>query len=249
MEMINALIKKKPLLFISIFLLAAGAIGAFSLIHRSHKPPSQVMAQPVAFPETFTFFSLGANTRLTEGFKKSFREILGPEGVSENTTMDLELHGRGFLSRHFETLHGLNQQLNSPPGERVEHRTIQLNYRYPVRERHIFHYVLILFSKNNFLPLLVETAAKAEGNSLLDNLKKKYGKPIIIDDPASPGKAYYWKQQNDYAIVSETPDHQGHPTYRMKIYFADNIRELIETEGLSDQNDPNTGEKGAKPLF
>jgi hypothetical protein len=244
--MMSARVKKNLLLFISIFLFA---VGAFLFINRFHRSLSPKMPQPRAFPETFTFFSLGANTRLTEEFKKSFREILGPEAVSENTTMDLEIHDRGFLLRHFNALDALNQKLNRPSGERVEHHIVQLSYRYPVREQQIFHYVLILFSKYNQLPLSVEIASKDQGNSLFENMKNKFGVPQIIHDPGTPGKAWYWKQQNDFAVVSETPDRYGHPTYRIKIYFTDNIRELIKAEGLSDQNGQDMKNSGKPALF
>jgi hypothetical protein len=237
-EMIMSSFPNRKIFYVlvPIFLLAAVVV----LLHRSSRMSIPEKTGPVVFPETFTFFDLGSNTRITEGVRKSFREILGPEAISKNTTVELEICSKGFLLRHFGALDELNRRLNTPAGDRIEHQTLQLSYRYPVPEYRMFQNVSLLFSQYNQLPLLVDIASKSGGKILLENLKKKYGNPLVVDTPDLPGKVYYWKRHNDYALVSETPDRYGEPTYRIKIYFTENIRELIKAES-------KTGRRGTDP--
>ena len=99
--------------------------------------------------EGITFFDVGAETVFSDALRDRLRKSLGPDAIAYRSTIDLEFNARGFLQREFPILHDLNQRLNTPAGERVEHDTVKLMYRYAVKENLPFSYVELVFSNFN----------------------------------------------------------------------------------------------------
>ena len=87
-------------------------------------------APAAVMPESFTFFDLGINARLNREVRQELGHKLGRDAVEHRSIMDLEINYKGFLNNYFPGLNELNQRLNFPPGERVEHNTVKLMYRY-----------------------------------------------------------------------------------------------------------------------
>ncbi|MBW2370298.1 MAG: hypothetical protein JRH15_20700, partial [Deltaproteobacteria bacterium] len=101
-------------------------------------PPNSII------PTSFTLFGLGPDTQLTKQVRLDLKALLGAGGYAEQTPIDLELHFKGFLKTHFPRLDTLNAALNNRPGERVEHHTIQLTYRYARKQNTPFDYVQLV---------------------------------------------------------------------------------------------------------
>ncbi len=233
-----------------IFLLITSVtIITLILMNQFYRPKFSQTRPMDNFPESFTFFHLGANTQLTIELRDKFRKILGSVAISQRTTIDFEIHYQGFLSDYFKPLNRLNQKLNNQSGERIEYNTVQLTYRYPPETKKIFKYVRILFSNYNHQPLMVEINSTKEGAYLLDNLKEKYGKPNIINFKDEEGKVVFWKRHNDYLIVSVKNDRYGNPVYIIKIYFADNISALYNSEQLDKKKRQEKIKQAEKSVF
>jgi len=111
-----------------------------------------------------TFFDVGANTVFSNALRDRLRKNLGPDAIAYRNTIDLEFNTKGFLQRQFPILHDLNQRLNTPAGERVEHDTVKLMYRYAVKENLPFSYVELVFSNNSGKPLLIHAGWGSHGD-------------------------------------------------------------------------------------
>ena len=95
--------------------------------------------------ESFTFFDLGINTPLSKRVREELGNKLGRDAIEQKSIMDLEINYKGFLNNYFPSLNELNQRLNFPPGERVEHNTVKLMYRYALKKNVPFDYVELVF--------------------------------------------------------------------------------------------------------
>ncbi len=181
-------------------------------------------------PESFTFFEIGTNTKLAENIRKELGEKLGRDAIERRSILDLDTNYPGFIKRHLPKIDELNRKLNFPPGERVEHDTVKLMYRYSQRKDAPFDYVELLFSENSKTPLLVRINFPVDDTGIVETLKTKYGPPQLIDWQEEQGKSMVWKKNMDVLLVSLVPDQFGHQTYQIVIYFVQNLEQLIEQE-------------------
>jgi hypothetical protein len=191
--------------------------------------PAQTSAGKVT-SDSFTFFDLGANTKLTKRVRKELGEKLGRDAIQHRNIIDLEINYPGFLKKYFTDLDELNQRLNSPPGERVEHNTVKLMYRYAQKENVPFEYVELVFSDYTNTPLFFRIHFRKDEANIVETLKTKYGQPIVVDWKEENGESMFWKKNMDYLVVSMVPDQFGNHEYQIVIYFVENLNQLNETE-------------------
>lgn len=180
-------------------------------------------------PEGFTFFDLGSNTVLTKNIIKTLNDKLGSHSIENRGTMDLTINYKGFLQKYFKELYELNKKLNYPAGERIEHNTIKLMYRYTAKKIVPFDYVELIFSKYTKNPLLFKIKFQ-NGANIIDTIRKKYGTSRIINWDDNKGRSLYWKNNRDIFIISIGSDRFGNPEYHINIYYVENLEELLSTE-------------------
>jgi hypothetical protein len=199
--------------------------------------------------ETFTFFDIGINTKLTGGVRKELSHKLGRDAIENRNIIDLEINYRGFLKRYFPALSELNLKLNYPPGERVDHNTVKLMYRYALRENIPFDYVELVFSNYTQLPLLIRIRFKRDDANVIATLKEKYGPPLIIDWKEENGTSMFWTKNKDFLIASLVPDQFGNPEYQISIYFVANLEELIAVESKAREEGEKQKARTGKTAF
>jgi len=181
-------------------------------------------------PDSFTFFEVGANTLFSKILRKELGDKLGSEAIEYRSIIDLEINFKGFLERYFSGLNALNQRLNYPAGERVEHNTIKLMYRYAQKKDVPFHYIELLFSSYTHKPLFIKIVSKKDVSEIIDSIQKKYGQPVAIDWQPDSGRSKHWINKRDTLIVSIATDRRGDLVYHITIYYYDNLEELLDTE-------------------
>lgn len=180
--------------------------------------------------DTFTFFDLGGSTKYSAGIRKELNKKLGNDAIAKRSIIDLEINYPGFLNRYFPELYKLNKKLNSPPGERVEHRVEKLMYRYAKKLNVPFDYTELIFADYSKKPLIFRINLNKDETAILDALEEKYGQPETISWEKNNGKSFFWRKNMEAMIVSLVPDQFGNPKYQIVIYFAKNIEDLIMTE-------------------
>jgi hypothetical protein len=198
--------------------------------HHQKAPGSVPESFSVSTPESFTFFDLNAGSRFSDGLRNVLKKKLGADAYETKTIVDLELHDKGFLAANFPDLDALNRQLNYLPGERVEHDTVQLTYRYARHENTPFEFVRIMFWGATGAPLFIKIQAKQEGAGVLDSIRRKYGPSTIRQWADGSGKTHFWQKHGDVLIISETRNRIGNPQYYFGFYFVNNIKALLEKE-------------------
>lgn len=199
--------------------------------------------------EGFTFFDLGARSAFSDQIREALKDNLGPDTYETRTTIDLELHDTGFLATHFPDLDALNHQLNYLPGERVEHDTIQLTYRYARRKNAPFDFVRLIFSGNARTPLFFKIRAKNEGAQVLETIRGKYGPADHRVWADGNGQSHYWKQNGDMLVISETRTRIGTPQYLFGFYFINNIKAMIQEEETRRLQRREAREKTGRTAF
>jgi hypothetical protein len=197
-------------------------------------------------PQGFTFFNIGANTKLTAQIRKQLRDQLGSDAVENRNPIDLEINYEGFLEAYFTDLYQLNKKLNDPPRQRVEHNTLKLRYRYTQSKNVSFDYVELEFSNFTQKPLLFKIITRKNGQEIIDAIRKKHGKPNTIKLEGDRGRTLYWEKNEDIFVISITKDRYGLVEYRIVIYFIDNIRELIQTEEANRSKEEERTRGGRK---
>jgi hypothetical protein len=200
-------------------------------------------------PESFTFFDLGINSRLDEKTRDELGNKLGRDAIEHRSIMDLEINYKGFLQTYFPKLNQLNLDLNFPPGERVEHNTVKLMYRYALKKSVPFDYVELVFSNYSQAPLLFRINFRQDDAGIVDTLKSKYGQPQMIAWEKENGQSDYWVKNNDVLIVSQVPDQFGKPRYNIVIYFFRNLEPLIATEKKERQEKTRQQTQSGKTAF
>jgi len=200
------------------------------LVSCGDDPESADKSALPAGPESFTFFDLGKATRLTDDVRSDLSSRLGRDAIAGRSILDLEINYRGFIKKYFPELAALNQQLNFPTGERVEHNTIKLMYRYSQKKDVPFELVELIFSDYTRTPILFKIAFKTDEANTIQTLQEKYGQPEEIYWNEDGGKSMFWKKTGDVLIVSRIPDRFGKIEYQIVIYFVDNLKKLIDTE-------------------
>ena len=215
---------------------------------KSTVPPSPKKSADV-FPETFSFYHLSANTRLSDSFTQKFEKMLGTHAITRKTTLELGIRKNTILSTRFPSLHQLDQKLNGKSNERVEHDTILLTFRYPPEETKFFQYVKLWFSNHNSKPLMVEIKTDKDGRFLVDNIKKKYGSGENVDLKSDVEDLSYWEQEHDYLMVNTAPDRYGNDTFTIKIYYANNLEALFSKEQANQKSPANDLKNSSEPVF
>lgn len=180
--------------------------------------------------DSFTFFDLGANTRLNRGIRKRLADHLGSDAIEKRGLIDLTLQPAGLLESGFQTLRALHHSLNGEVRARIEHNVTRLTYRYPWQQNTPFKFVQLVFSNYNAKPLYFRIILKKEGAAIIDTIREKYGTPGRADSGSLPVSVLYWEKNTDYLIVSELKDRFGDPEYHVMICYANNLRLLIATE-------------------
>ena len=215
----------------------------------NEKQESDAVEKDGAAAESFTFFDLGNNSVYSDDIRRSLKKKLGNDAISRRNMINLELNYPGFLKQYFPELEELNRRLNSNIGERVDHHTTRLMYRYARKRNVPFEYVEILFSSYSKHPLLLNIRFKKDALGTVDRLKAKYGAAEEIIWGRESGRTLYWKKHQDYLFVSLVPDQFGDTEYRVAIYFVANLRELIQTELARQQQFNDEQSESGKSAF
>lgn len=195
--------------------------------------------------ESFTFFDLGADSVFSDRIRDNLKKKLGNDAIGYRNMIDLGMNTPGFLETHFPDLDAINRRLNSAVGERVDHDSIKLMYRYARTVGTPFDYVEIIFSGYDKHPLLLRIRFREDSAGTIDSLSRKYGPPLEIDWGDRGGRTLYWRKQQDYLMVSLVPDQFGKPDYHVAIIFTANLKQLIDKEEAERQNRPAESDRSA----
>ena len=212
----------------------------------------QETAPPQPAPEhsdSFTFFDIGKNTIISGKVRESLNKILGDDAIEPRNIIDLEINYEGFLKDYFMDLDKLNKKLNSPLGERVEHNTVKLVYRYMQNKNVSFEYVELVYSEYTRRPVLIKIHFKKDGLNTIEALKQKYGAPKSIKWGGETSKSLYWKKSNDLLILSFVPDQFGKPKCQIVIYFKNALEKLLEDEQKEKEKTMRERTKSGKTAF
>ena len=199
--------------------------------------------------ESFTFFDLGKTTKLTQGVRDNLSNKLGPDAIAGRNILDLESNYPGFLKQYFPEIEALNQKLNAPPGERVEHNTVKLMYRYAQKKNVPFNLVELVFSDYTKTPVLFKINYKVDEANTVETLQEKYGQPEVVEWKENNGTSVFWKKSGDVLIVSRIPDRFGKIDHQIVIYYIDNLKRLIDTERKEKQKQEQQRTKTGKKAF
>jgi hypothetical protein len=210
----------------AVILLVVIMVLVMTFIMRGNDKPDR----PEQVHKSFTFFDVGENTLFSKVLRKDLGDKLGSEAIEYRSIIDLEINFKGFLERYFPDLNALNRRLNYPAGERVEHNTVKLMYRYAQKKDVPFHYIELLFSNYTHKPLFIKIASKKDVSEIINSIQKKYGQPVAIDWQRDSGRSMHWINKRDILIASIATDRRGDPVYHITIYYFDNLEELLDTE-------------------
>ena len=224
--------------------LVLGVIGCGN--ENQDSDPAKNDGAPV---ESFTFFDLGNNSIYSDATRRGLKKKLGNDSISHRNMVKLEMNYPGFLGRYFPELDALDQRLNSKIGERVDHNTTRLMYRYARKRNVPFEYVEILFSNYSRHPILINIRFKEDTLGTVDRLKAKYGTAAEIDWGRDSGKTLFWQRQQDYLLVSMVPDQFGVTEHRVTIYFVANLQQMIETEQAQQLHSSEEQTESGKSAF
>jgi len=201
-------------------------------------------------PTSFSFFDVGVNTPLSNELRSRLEGILGDDAISRQNTIDLRLNLEpAFLENHFPRLDQLNRNLNFPPGERVEHNTTQLTYRYAVKKGLPFTYAELLFSEYTRMPLMIRVLFETDTLDIRTSLEEKYGSPVEVPWEQENGKSLFWEKNDDFLFYCFVPNQFGTPEYRVTIYFTHRIASLLEMEAKRKKGHRNNTLDSGKAIF
>jgi len=234
----------KPILFALVFgwaLLLVSACG-------EKKEPAKKQTTQM-HSDSFAFFDLGTQSTLSKNVRNDLNQRLGRDAIEYRSIIDLDINFYGFLKRYFPSVYELNQNLNFPAGERIEHNTVKLMYRYTRKKNIPFDYVELVFSNFSQQPLLFRINFQKDEANIIQTLKTRYGQPQLIDWKDKNGESMYWEKNNDLLIVSLVPDQFGNPEYQIRIYFVENIKALIAAERAQNEKTKNQRAKSGKTAF
>lgn len=212
----------------------------------------QETAPPQPSPEhsdSFTFFDIGENTIISGKVREGLNKILGDDAIEPRNIIDLEINYEGFLKEYFEDLDKLNKKLNSPIGDRVEHNTVKLMYRYMQNKNDSFEYVELIYSEYTRRPVLIKIHFKKDGVNTIETLKQKYGAPESIKWGGETSKSLYWKKNNDLLILSFVPDQFGRPKCQIIIYFKNALEKLLKDEQKEKEKTRRERSNSGKTAF
>jgi hypothetical protein len=200
-------------------------------------------------PKGFAFLNIDETTELSSDVREQLRDMLGPDAIETWNTLNLNLNYKGFLKKYFPELYKLNQKLNSPIGERVEHNTVQLTYRYARKKNTPFDYVKLVFSNLTKKPLFIFIKSKKAISEIVSAITEKYGKPKTIYWDDRNGRSLYWKKNRSVLVISISNDRYGHPEYQIAIYYVPSLEELVSTEQQKTKHRQEVIKKTGKSAF
>ena len=199
--------------------------------------------------DSFTFFDIGKNTIISGNVRERLNKTLGDDAIERRNILDLEINYKGFLKEYFADFDKLNKKLNSPLGERVEHNTVKLMYRYMQNKNVSFDYVELVYSEYTRRPVLIKIHFKKDGLNTIETLKQKYGAPESINWGGETSKSLYWKKSNDLLILSFVPDQFGKPKCQIIIYFKNALEKLLKDEQKEKEKTRQERTKSGKTAF
>ena len=223
MHHFRAVSKRLGRLFVGIF-------GLFSIILSgctTEEPPASLDTPP---PEGFAFFDVGETTPYSEALRERLKKSLGPVAVENRNIIDLEVNWKGFLKNFFPELHQLNLRLNTPLGERVEHNTVKLMFRYARNNDLPFDFIELVFSKPSGRPLYIHIYSLKDITDVFKTIEDKFGEPKRIDLPEETGRSIYWVDKKNILLTTIAPVRRGGQLYRLMIYFSENIESMVSME-------------------
>lgn len=232
---------------IRIALLMGAVLTLFISCSDKKEPAGDQSAQGSS--DSFTFFDLGRNARLSESVRENLSAQLGHDAIEKRSLLNLEINYYGFLLEYFPTLHALNRKLNPPTGERVEHNVVKLMYRYARKEDLPFDFVELIFSNYTQLPLLFKINFQKDEANIVQTLKAKYGEPRLIDWENKNGQSMYWQKNSDFLIISLVPNQFGVPEYQIRIFFVENIKRLLEKEWADREKEERRRARSGQKAF
>ena len=244
--------KTAPIILLILAGLAAGAILLFFWIDPFSKKdlfPDSGSRSGQVFPESFTIFNIGANSRLNAQTMGELEKAFGKPAVTRHTTIDMGIHQKGLVDREFKELSRLNERLNGTSNARVEHNTIMLTFRYPPQKNRFFQYMKFWFSGVNHKPLMVEILTRPDSHAVFKDITEQYGPPEILKLPSEKESLVYWIRENDTLIVSRTVDRFNSGIYHIKIYYVNNLESLHLSELETGAGPVKTEQKQEKSIF
>ena len=198
---------------------------------------SKIPPQPKVI-RGFAFFDLGANSHYSSAVRRKLGEKLGSDAISRQNVIDLTIYSNAFFKKHFPQLFKLNRELNLPEGQRIEHNTTKLMYRYARLKETPFIDITLYFSNDTGKPLFFKISAGPGAAAIVETIKEKYGPPEQFEWDDKAGRTLFWKDGKDFFIVSSTKDRLGNPEYFFCIYYVNNLEEMLAMENarkLSEQ--------------
>lgn len=200
-------------------------------------------SDPQPAVESFTFLGMGRETELSDRLRAELTEKLGNDAIEDRGMVDLDLPPPGILRDRLPALEALNRELNSPPGERVEHDRIKLMYRYARGKDQPFDLVELFFDPQTRKPLCFRMRSKGDDGTI-ESLRSRYGPP---DETvaAGAGQALIWRKAGDSLVVLTLPDHFGSPVHHVAIFFAENLQRWAAAEHKAKPKP----RPGGKPAF
>jgi hypothetical protein len=197
----------------------------------------------------FTFFDVQHNTIYSDALRDRLVDTLSSDAVEYRSVINLEIVREGFLEKVFPRLDELNRRLNYPAGERVEHPTIKLMYRWAARKNLPFSYVELMFSQETRKPLYVKIESTLDISDIVDSLAEKYGSPSVLPLEQDRGETRYWENNRDVFLVAILSRRNERPLYRMMIYYADNLEEFIRMQEKKRQEEREKREREGRSAF
>lgn len=212
------------------------------------KEDSKTAQQPEII-KGFSFFDLGANSRYSKAVRRKLGKKLGSDAISRQNVIDLNIYSNAFFKTHFPELFKLNRELNLPEGERIEHNTTKLMYRYARLKETPFNDITLYFSNDTKKPLFFKISAGPDAAAIVETIKKKYGPPEKFQWQDKDGQTVYWKDDTDFFVVSSTKDRLGNPEYLFCIYYVNNLREMLAMEKTKNQTEQEKIREAGESAF
>lgn len=202
----------------------------------------------ILYPESFTFFDLGSNTKLSDDLLKNLSGQLGSYSIEKMTILDLIIHNKTVFANYFKNLFELHRKLNDEKGARIEHNITNLTFRYLQNETTPFEYVKLTFSNYSNKPLLFSITSRKKEAYIVDTLKEKYGEPSSINWEDGKSLSLLWEKNRDFLIFSKISD-RGSFKYNIMIYFVNNIENLLQIEQDEIRKREEERKKAGKTAF
>jgi len=200
------------------------------------------------YPESFTFFYLGSNTKLSDDLLKNLFGQLGSHSIEKMTILDLVIHDKAIFGKHFPNLYELHRKLNDEKGARIEHNITNLTFRYLQNENTPFEYVKLTFSNYSNKPLLFSITSRKKEAYIVDTLKEKYGEPATKNWEDGKSFSLLWEKNKDFLIFSKISE-RGSFKYNIMIYFVNNIENLLQIEQDEIRKREEERKKAGKTAF